>query len=134
MNLALWLQRAATAFPDRVAVCLGEQPVWTYGEWADQAARLARGLRESLGLQPGERVALFMRNQPEYLLWLHAAWWAGLAVVPVNAKLHPEELHYVLQDTGAALLVLSDDLAPEVQRALGERLPRHLLADGPEAL
>jgi long-chain acyl-CoA synthetase len=134
MNLALWLQRAASAFPGRPAVFLGERVVWTYGDWAARSARLAHGLREQLGLQPGERVALFMRNQPEYLLWLYAAWWAGLCVVPVNAKLHPEELHHVLQDSGAALLVMSDDLAPEVQGHLAGRLPPHLLADGAQAL
>ena len=133
MNLALWLQRAATAFPDRPAVFLGERLVWTYGEWAQRSARLAAGLRATLGLREGDRVALFMRNQPEYLLWQHAAWWAGLVVVPVNAKLHPEELHFVLQDTEAALLVLSDDLAPEVLTQLAGRLPRHLLCDGAEA-
>lgn len=134
MNLALWLQRAATAFPERPAVFLGERLVWTYGDWAERGARLATGLRETLGLREGDRVALFMRNQPEYLLWLYACWWAGLVVVPVNAKLHPEELHFVLQDTEAALLVLSDDLAPDVVAQLPGRLPRHLLADGDEAL
>ena len=133
MNLALWLHRAALAFPERPAVLLGDRLVWTYGEWSDRAARLAGGLRRQFGLLEGERVALFMRNQPEYLLWLYACWWAGLVVVPVNAKLHPEELDYVLRDTEARLLVLSDDLAPAVEAALGPRLPRQLLCDGLEA-
>ena len=53
-------------------------------------AGLAQRLRNA-GLQPGDRVGLFMRNHPRYLEMLYGAWWAGLVVVPVNAKLHPRE-------------------------------------------
>ena len=51
-----------------------------------------------------------MHNQPAYLEVLHAAWIAGLAVVPINAKLHPREVAYILEDSGAAALFASHDL------------------------
>ena len=53
------------------------------------------------GLRRGERVALVSRNVPAYIETLFACWWAGLVAVPVNAKLHPQELAFVLADSGA---------------------------------
>src|SRR5438067_2345579 len=50
---------------------------------------------------PGARAALVSRNVPAYIEALFACWWAGLTAVPVNAKLHPRELAFVLSDSGA---------------------------------
>jgi long-chain acyl-CoA synthetase len=52
---------------------------------------------------PGDRVALVMSNCPEYVETLFACWHAGLVAVPVNAKLHPKEVEYILQHSGARL-------------------------------
>ena len=56
----LWLERAARVHPQRGALWLGEVPQLSYAQLAERAARLAGHLRHGLGLQPGERVALFM--------------------------------------------------------------------------
>ena len=48
-----------------------------------------------------------------------AIWSAGLAVVPINAKLHPREVEFILGDAGAAVLFVSDDLAADLQPLLG---------------
>jgi long-chain acyl-CoA synthetase len=104
MNIALLLDRAATASPERVAVYLGTQPLRSYRELRDRVAALA-GALTGLGCGVGDRVAVVMDNRPEYLEVLFAAWWAGLAVVPVNAKLHPGEVAWILQDSGARLVV-----------------------------
>ena len=85
MNLVTWLARAARADPGRAALYSGTRRWATYGELATQVARLAGGMRRRLGLEPGERVAVCMKNSPEYLAAMYAAWWAGLVVVPVNA-------------------------------------------------
>ncbi len=76
-------------------------PLLSYRSLAERAARLAGHLRGTLGLAPGERVALFMANHPAYLELLYGAWWAGLAVVPINAKLHAREAAFILADAGA---------------------------------
>ncbi|MBS1177391.1 MAG: AMP-dependent synthetase and ligase, partial [Proteobacteria bacterium] len=122
MNLMSWLERAARVHPQRGALWLGDVPQLDYAQWAERAARLAGHLRQGLGLQPGDRVALFMSNQPAYLEALYAALWAGLVVVPINAKLHPREVAFILGDAGAAVLLVSDDLA-EALLALGGELP-----------
>jgi len=109
VNLALWLHRHARTDPDRTAVFVGASPWKSYGRLAGDAASLARGLREKLGLAPGDRVALVMANSPEYVEILLAAWWAGLACVPVNAKLHPREVAFILEDSGASVVFATPD-------------------------
>ena len=101
MNLALWLERAARTDPSRTAVFRGASPWKSFGRLAGDASRLARGLRERVGLAAGDRVALVMTNAPEYPEILLGVWWGGLAAVPVNAKLHPREVAFILEDSGA---------------------------------
>jgi long-chain acyl-CoA synthetase len=72
---------------------------------------MAAALRTTLRLEPGDRVALLMTNSPEYVEIFWAAWWAGLAVVPINAKLHPKEAEYILDHSGARVCFVTPDLA-----------------------
>ncbi|MEO8103113.1 MAG: AMP-binding protein [Betaproteobacteria bacterium] len=113
MNIAQLLARSATVFPIRPAVFLGDHCLLDYRTLAGRAARIAGYLRDTLGLKPGERVAAFMTNCPEYLEVLYGIWWAGLAAVPVNAKLHPREMAYILENAEASCLFISADLSAD---------------------
>jgi long-chain acyl-CoA synthetase len=73
-----------------------------------------------MGLLPGERVALFMRNHPAVVELMFACWWAGLVVVPVNAKLHAKELAFVLGHSGARLCVATPDTVEDAAWAARE--------------
>ena len=84
----------------------------THGEWAARSAGLAQRLRDA-GLAPGDRVLLFMRNHPRYLEVLWGAWWAGLVVVPVNAKLHPREVEWIIDNAQARWAFVTRDVAPQ---------------------
>ena len=112
MNIATLLVRSALAYPDLPALCVGERPVFTYGELAARVARLARALREDCGLVEGDRVALAMRNCPEFLLVLFATWHAGLCAVPMNFRLHRQEFRYILEHSGSRACFVTGDLAP----------------------
>ncbi|MEP7069484.1 MAG: AMP-binding protein [Usitatibacter sp.] len=112
MNLVTWLARAARADPGGAALLAGERRWATYGELATRAARLAGGMRGRLGLAPGDRIAIVMRNSPEYLAAMYATWWAGLIAVPVNAKLHAKEVDHIVADCGARWVIrCAGDLA-----------------------
>jgi long-chain acyl-CoA synthetase len=117
MNLAHLLARAARTDPARLAIFSGATPVASYGEWQDRAARLAGAFHEA-GLAPGERVVLFQRNHPRYLEVLLGAWWAGLVVVPVNAKLHPGEAQWIIDNAQARWAFVTSDVAPSQFEAL----------------
>jgi len=103
MNLANLLVRAGRGRREAPAVAVGAAVLWRYGELAERVARLAAALRQAYGLAQGDRVALVMRNCPEFLELLYACWHAGLAAVPINAKLHPRELRFILEHSGAKL-------------------------------
>jgi long-chain acyl-CoA synthetase len=132
MNLALWLQRASRARPDLPAVALGDLVVSDYGRLARRCAGLAAALREGYGLEPGDRVAIVAKNHPAYFEALFGTWWAGLTSVPVNARLHPSEIGWILEHAQARAVLVSGDLEAAVG---GLALPdvRVLLAfDGEE--
>ena len=117
-NLANLLLRAGSRAGERPAVVHGDRTVWDYAQLADRTAVIAANLRQQLGLAAGDRVALIMRNVPEYVELLFACWHAGVVAVPVNAKLHPREFAYILDNSQARVCFVTPDLAG----ALGEAL------------
>ncbi|HEX6723422.1 MAG TPA: AMP-binding protein [Burkholderiaceae bacterium] len=102
MNVALWLARAAQRFGSRCAIGHGRAAWCSYRELAQRAAALAAWLHAQ-GVAPGDRVALFLTNRPEYLVMLWGVWWSGAAAVPINAKLHAREVAWILEHSGARL-------------------------------
>jgi long-chain acyl-CoA synthetase len=122
LNLAIFLARAARLFPDRPAVSRGEQVVATYSQLMQRVAKLAFGLRRTMGLPAGANVGLAMSNCPEYIELLYAAWWAGLTPVPINARLHPEEAAYILQHAETRVCFVTPDLGATIG-ALEGRVP-----------
>ena len=103
MNIAMVLANAAKAFADRPAVCLGSKVVHSYAQLLQRSAALGEAL-SSRGFAPGSRVGVFLSNRPEYFEILFGAWYAGLAVAPINAKLHPKELAYIIDNCAASVL------------------------------
>lgn len=114
MNIASLLVKAARTCADRPAVSLGTVPCLTYGELANRVAQLAHTLTTRFHLHPGDRVAITMSNCPEYVEVLYAIWYAGLAAVPVNAKLHQREFAYILDNSGARLCFATPDVVDTV--------------------
>ncbi|HWA38361.1 MAG TPA: AMP-binding protein, partial [Burkholderiales bacterium] len=102
MNLVHLLLRSARTQPDRPALAVGRRVVRTYGAMASRVLGLSHSLRKTL--QPGDRVALALKNCPEYYEILFACWHAGLVPVPINAKLHPKEIDYIVENSGARQL------------------------------
>ncbi|EHR69067.1 acyl-CoA synthetase (AMP-forming)/AMP-acid ligase II [Burkholderiales bacterium JOSHI_001] len=112
MSLPHLLIRQARLQAGRTAIFRGTAPWASFDAWAERSAGLARRLRAA-GLAPGDRVLLFMPNHPRYLELLWGAWWAGLAVVPVNAKLHPAEVEWIIDNAQARWGFTSADVAPQ---------------------
>ncbi|WP_128927475.1 class I adenylate-forming enzyme family protein [Bradyrhizobium guangxiense] len=126
MNLAHHLLRAAKANSSAPALLKGLTPVADYGRLAASVASLAASLRQRLGLAKGDRVALLMKNVPDYVACLYACWHAGLVAVPINAKLHPREVAFILDNSSAALVFVTEDMANVASEALalGTAKPR----------
>ncbi|MBY0464625.1 MAG: acyl--CoA ligase, partial [Burkholderiales bacterium] len=121
MALVDLLLRQARTRPDVGTIFHGTQPHATHAQWAARSAGLAARLRAE-GLVPGDRVLLFMHNHPRYLEALWAAWWAGLVVVPVNAKLHPREVEWIIANSGATVGLVTADVAPSPLTGLARQI------------
>ena len=131
MNLAHLLQRMARQFPNRAAIFHGTQAMATYAQWAQRCAHLAQQFQDA-GLQPGERIALFMHNHPRYLEVMFGAWWAGLAVVPINAKLHVREAQWIVDNAQASWAFVTADITADTGEQL-TGLQRVIDVDSAEA-
>jgi long-chain acyl-CoA synthetase len=114
MNIANLFVRAGRAHAELPAVALGADVLLSYGELAHRGAVLAGRLRATFGLAPGDRIALVMKNVPEYVELVLAGWHAGLTLVPANAKLHPRELEYILEHSGARVCFVTPDLSEAI--------------------
>ena len=114
MNQASLLHKAALSFGDRPAVTSGLNPAVSYHQLSDRAARLGHALREQFHLNKGDRVAIMMKNAPAFFEVLYGAWHAGLAAVPINSKLHPLEATFILENSGARVCFITDDLVADI--------------------
>jgi acyl-CoA synthetase (AMP-forming)/AMP-acid ligase II len=100
--------------PDRIAVRTPGGPARTYAELDERTSRLANALR-GIGLEPGQRIAGWMSDGPQYVELYVAAAKAGLVMVPVNQLLTEYEAAYQLERTRVRALVYSDDQAERAQ-------------------
>jgi len=119
MNPAEWLARTATRRPDAPALFTGASQVADYAGFAARAAAIG-GAFAARGIGRGTRVAIFMTNRIEYLEVMYAAWFAGAAVIPINAKLHAKEAAWIATHAEASLIVIDDASLADVHAALGD--------------
>ncbi len=115
MNIVRWLERAARYHPDAAALARGPSVHHTYRSLLRRVSFMACGLRHRYRLEPGDRVAVTMTNCVEAIETFYAIWHAGLVAVPMNAKLHPREFAYILENSGAALCLCTEDLAEDIE-------------------
>jgi fatty-acyl-CoA synthase len=104
----------AETTPDAPAIVMGTSGQTTsYAELEDRSARFARALR-ARGLGTGDHVAIVMENSRAYLEVAWAAQRSGLHYTAVNSHLHPAEVQYILDDSGAVAIVASEAMAEVV--------------------
>src|ERR1700730_8889249 len=106
MNIPLtplrFLRYAEQQFPRRTAVVCNDVRL-TYAQFADRVGRLAGALRQK-GVQRGDRVALLSTNCHRLLEAYYGVLEAGAVLLPLNIRLAPSELGYILNDAGATFL------------------------------
>ena len=91
----------------------------TYVQHYRIASTLARRLRDDAGVRKGDRVAIIMRNLPEWAMAFWGAVVAGAVVVPLNAWWSADELAYGLEDSGASVAFVDDERAGRIRPHLG---------------
>jgi long-chain acyl-CoA synthetase len=120
MNIAHLLLGSAQEFHDRPALARGATPWLTYRDLWRKVSVMSTHLTGRFGLARGDRVAFAMTNCVEAIEVMYAIWHAGLSAVPMNAKLHPKEFAFILENSGAKLCFVTPDLADDIAEAAKE--------------
>lgn len=107
-SLASLFGRASKYRPTAPAVRFDDERS-TYAMLESRVMRLAAALRKVLGVRPGDRVALYSKNRPEFVELYWALNHLGAIFVPVNFRLKAPEVAYILRDSGAKLLFIEPD-------------------------
>jgi long-chain acyl-CoA synthetase len=109
MSVLQGLRRACQINPMGAATIEGNR-TRSWLEFRDRVSRLA-GVLRAAGVKPGDRVAILSLNSVSYLEYFYAVPWAGALVVPLNTRLAAPELVAIINDAGAAALVVDDAFA-----------------------
>src|SRR5579864_50997 len=113
MNIPLtpvrFLRYAEQQFSGKTAVVCGDRS-FTYAQFGERASRLAGALREA-GVKAGDRVAFLSLNCHRLLEAYYGVLEAGAVLLPLNFRLAPRELAFILNDAGAKMLFLEKEFA-----------------------
>ena len=126
----MFLRRAAKLYPDKTAVVCGADR-FTYHQFSQRVHRLSQTLA-SLNLKPGTVVAYLSRNCHRLLEAYYGVVQVGAIFLPLNVRLTAQDFHYILNHSGASLLLLEREFLPLIQEIRRE-LPgvrRFILLDG----
>jgi len=116
MNIPLtpvrFLRYAEQQFPDKTGVVCGDLR-FSYAQFADRVARLAGALRQ-MGVKAGDRVAFLSLNCHRLLEAYYGVLEAGAVLLPLNVRLLPAELAYIVNDAGAKILFVQQEFLGSV--------------------
>ncbi len=116
------LASAASRFPNHEAIVAADRRI-TYKEFLRESERVARGLLE-LRIAKGDKVAVWLPNRPAWLFVQQACAMIGAVLVALNTRYKAHELAYILGQSDATTLILTDHLGPiDFLETLGEVLP-----------
>jgi acyl-CoA synthetase (AMP-forming)/AMP-acid ligase II len=146
LTVGALLDEAAAAWPDHEAIVyseyddLGVAARWTFAELQDRGLAAARAFVAS-GVEPGERIAIWATNRPEWVELQFGAAYAGVILVPLNPLYRADEVRFVLgksgavacfvepENRGASLWGIVDDVAGD----LPDLRLRIAIGDAPDA-
>ncbi|MEY2411147.1 MAG: long-chain acyl-CoA synthetase [Verrucomicrobiota bacterium] len=122
MNLAIAFAASAERNARKTAIFWGDQE-HCYELLHAQACHVGAVLRERMGVRPGDRVGLWLRNCPEFVPALFGVFIAGAVVVPISNFLKPDEIGYILADADIDVLITDASMA-EHESALSAARPQ----------
>ncbi|WP_396656257.1 o-succinylbenzoate--CoA ligase [Microbacterium sp.] len=131
-GIGTWVQRRRERSRTDIALVFRDQSI-TYGELADRIDRLASALADR-GVSAGDRVAYLGNNHPSFLETLFACGILGAIFVPLNTRLAPPEIEFMLEDSGATTLVTQEELTDLARAgAWSTGVTRRINVGGPPA-
>src|SRR4029450_12560641 len=114
------LRRAVQIKPDGASTCFAARRR-TWRQTVERVARVA-GALSALGVHRSDRVAILALNSDRYFELMYAIPWIGAAMVPINTRLAPPEIEYILSDSGAVALFIDTAMSHHLT-ALEDKMP-----------
>lgn len=128
-NLVSLLEHSFLTYPERPAfACMGRS--MSYRDLDDLSAAFGAWLQHESGLAPGARIAIMLPNVLQYPVAMFGALRAGMVVVNVNPLYTASELHHQLEDSGAEAIVVLENFASVLQKAVGGTAVRRVIVTG----
>lgn len=116
------LESTAKYYPKVVAMIYEpENFIVTYPDLYDLCKRFASGLQNKFGVEKGDRVAIFGRNAPELAIAIWGLSMTGAIYIACNPLLIKKELLYQLNDSGAKIIIVSDEMLPLIREIMEEK-------------
>jgi long-chain acyl-CoA synthetase len=110
LTMSAALDRCRRLYGGRRAI-VDSEGTWTWGEHLQRVARAA-GILRSLGVRQGERFGILSRNLFRHCELIHAGYWMGAVPVPVNIRLAPPEIGFILKDADVKALAVDEPFLP----------------------
>lgn len=126
-NLFYNVEVAATRYPDKPYVIFFEAEL-SFGRFKAEAERLAGFLQQDCGVAAGDRVLLVMQNSPQFILSYYAVLRANAVVVPINPMSVTGELEHFVNDSGAKVALVAQEVYPQLQPLVGKHLQHVVVA------
>ncbi len=133
MNLYQNLVQAAEKNPDATALRFGHETI-THAELLARTQRLAIGLRD-LGIDETSKVAILLRNVPEFVISYYAALSLGAVVVPLCYMCMAEEVEKIVCDSMVETLITNfefEDMVKELQTSMCSQISRYIVSEAPD--
>jgi long-chain acyl-CoA synthetase len=114
--------------PDDLVHVVYEDERITFGQLRTMVRRFAGHLTSTIGIRPGDRLAIAMRNYPEWITTFWAGALAGAVIVPLNAWWTGRELSFALRHCGATVLVADGERLARLEAYQGDIDVAHVIA------
>jgi acyl-CoA synthetase (AMP-forming)/AMP-acid ligase II len=124
-----FLLPAAERYAQKVAVTDGDFRA-TYSEHVDRVCRLCNALGSELGVSAGDRYAVMALNGHQFLELYHASFLGGRVINPLNLRLAPKELEFILSDSGSKVCFVDAFFAPIIDKVRSESGLQHVVLIG----
>jgi benzoate-CoA ligase len=127
------LERNLAAGRADKAAYIDPRGTWTYGALADRVERFGQALRR-LGIEREQRILICLTDTIDWPTAFLGAIKAGVVAIPVNTLMTEDDYRFMLTDSRAKLLVVSDVLYPKFEKLIGECPDlKHVIVSGVEA-
>jgi long-chain acyl-CoA synthetase len=125
MTLPQVLEKASDEYPNKAAIIF-EEATLTYSKLSECVKRFAAAL-QGLGVNKGDRVAIYLPNCPQFIIAVYGAHKAGAVVVPCSSAYKEREFKHMLTDSGSKVLVTHERLLSVVEKVVENTTVEHVL-------